>query len=99
VTLKAVQAALWKNKKGDTGVFLANADTESHPYGFEFDSIVPVGSAAVGPIPVVSKWNVKQVSPDGVTELPVHQGSRVTYTVDVPARDALLLVFNPVWKK
>ncbi len=102
VTLQAVQAALWRSRDGDAGVFLANADTESQTYTFDFDSAAYLSvppSVAAGRIRGISKLNVEQISPDRSIELPPQQASRFTYTVNVPARDALLLVFHPVRRK
>ncbi|MFH1741851.1 MAG: DUF6259 domain-containing protein [bacterium] len=89
VTLKAVQAALWKNTENEAGIFLANADTEPHTFTFAFDA------AQLG-LEKTTKWSMRQVSPDEDKQLPTQQGAQFTYSVDVSARDGLLLVFCPV---
>ncbi len=88
VTLKAVQAALWRGDDGTIGVLLANADTQAHAYSFHFDS----EHHGLGE---TDAWIISRITSETATELPSQKGRRFTYTIEVPGRDALLLVFHP----
>ncbi|MCA9450012.1 MAG: hypothetical protein KC931_23020, partial [Candidatus Omnitrophica bacterium] len=91
VTLKAVQGALWKGTDGSAGVFLANADTQPHPFSFEVDA----QSYGLGPS---DNWSVKRITSSEMTSAPPQEGNRFDYTIEVPGRDAVLVVFRPETK-
>ncbi|MCB9782320.1 MAG: hypothetical protein H6751_05090 [Candidatus Omnitrophica bacterium] len=91
VTLKAVQGALWKGTDGSAGVFLANADTQPHPFSFEVDA----QSHGLGPS---DNWSVKRITSSEMTSAPPQEGNRFDYTIEVPGRDAVLVVFRPETK-
>jgi hypothetical protein len=91
VTLKAVQAALWKGSDGSAGVFLANADTETHPFDFSFDP----KTCGFGSAPL---WSVTRITPDGGNETLQQSGDPIEYTTEVPGRSAVLLIFRPEMK-
>ncbi len=83
-TIQAVHATLWKSDDGSYAVVLANADTKDQPFEFEFTP------ASVGRM----KWTVQKINQTNTIILrTVHKGNN-HLTVNVPARDGLVLVFK-----
>jgi hypothetical protein len=87
VTLKAVQAALWKGRDGSAAALLANADTKPHPFTFFFDADRHrMGRAR--------RWSLSIIATTGTTALPPASERRFPVTVEVPARDAIMVAIK-----
>lgn len=77
VTLPAVHGARWTGPDGSVLIVIANADTAPHEVTF----------AWMGP-----GRRVERLGTDGMQTLPGMPESESTYSVEVPARDGILLV-------
>ncbi|MBX7259046.1 MAG: hypothetical protein K1Y02_21970, partial [Candidatus Hydrogenedentes bacterium] len=87
VTLKAIHATLWRGVNGDAGILIANADTEAHAFTCTLD-MAQHGFTG-------SKWRLESVTTAESKVIGDQDGSTVSITVDVPARDAVLLRISP----
>jgi hypothetical protein len=88
VTLKAVHAALWRGKDGSYALLLANADTRPHPVSLLLDADrYGMGKA--------NRWSLLQTTPGATVALPSADGRRFPVTVEVPARDGIMIVIKP----
>jgi hypothetical protein len=88
VTLKAIHGALWRGPDGSVAAILANADTKPHTFTFKFD-------ADCHHLVRADYWTVSRRTPSGTTALPQQTGRSFTQTIEVPATDALALIFRP----
>ncbi len=89
VKLEAVQAALWRGRDGSVAVLLANADTEAHTFIFLLD-------ADRHGLAKADHWELDRISAADTTRLPAQSGRQFSQTVEVPARDAILVVVRAV---
>lgn len=88
VTLKAVQAALWRARDGAPAIVLANADTQGHDFRCTLDADRQhLGRA--------QHWTLSRLTPAGPEPAGTLEGRRPVVSVSVPGRDGMVLLVRP----